>query len=120
MNHLTFLGAWHLRVKVPLDQASPAILQVKDLSLIPVLEVVLLEEFDHRKNQGLNISIVPKSPWLISLCVTLEFKPNPYHLSKIRLPHHLLYDSTPPLVVVLDALPVMILGKGISEDEHAE
>jgi hypothetical protein len=72
MNHLTFLGAWHLWVQVPFDEASPAILQVKDLSLIPVLEVDLLEEFDHRKHQGLNISIVPKSPWLISLCVTLD------------------------------------------------
>ena len=119
MNHQTFLGAGNLRVQVPFDEARAAILQVKDLSLILVLEVDLLEEFDDRKHQGLNISIVPKSPWLICLCIP-EIKSNSYHLSKLRLPHRPLYDLTPPLVVVLDALPVMILGKGISEDEHAE
>jgi hypothetical protein len=42
-------------------------MQVKDLCLILELEVDLLEEFDHRKHQGLYITIVPKSPWLISL-----------------------------------------------------
>lgn len=52
--------------------------------------------------------------------VPLELYPYSYHLSKLRLPHHLLYDLAAPLVVVLDPLPVMILRKGISEDEHAE
>jgi hypothetical protein len=55
-------------VQVPFYEASATIMQVKDLSLILVLEVDLMEEFDHRKHQGLNITIVPKSPWLISLC----------------------------------------------------
>jgi hypothetical protein len=50
----------------------------------------------------------------------LELKLKSYHLTKIRLPHHLLYDFTPPLVVVFDPLPMMILGKSISDEEHAE
>jgi hypothetical protein len=67
MKDQTFLRTGHLSVQVPFDEASPAIMQVKYLSLILVLEVDLLEEFDHRKHQRLNISIVPKSPRLISL-----------------------------------------------------
>ena len=63
------MRAGHLRVQVPFDEACATVMQVKYLSLILLLllEVNLLEEFDHRKHQGLNVTSVRKGPWLISL-----------------------------------------------------